>query len=128
VKPQNQVEQFVRKAAVQTDAARHERVLQEMQDAYGKAALASMAQQLQAMPDPQVAGGAIIFIYAKQPLSDPSFEQNAEALALFIPRDNVIAFAQLRMTLQTLFSASDMLPVLQGAEQVQNLRLYIIQP
>jgi hypothetical protein len=38
VKPQNQVEQFVRKATLQTDAARHERVLQEMQDAYGKAA------------------------------------------------------------------------------------------
>jgi hypothetical protein len=40
VKPQkqNQVEQFVRKAAIETDAALHERVLQEMQDAYGKAA------------------------------------------------------------------------------------------
>lgn len=97
-------------------------------DAYGKTTISLLAQQLKAMPDPQIAGGAIIFIYGKQPLADPSFEQGAEALALFIPRENVIAFAELRMTLQTLFSASEMLPVLEGQEQIHNLRLYVIQP
>jgi hypothetical protein len=38
VKAQNQVEQFVRKASLETGAALHERVLQEMQDAYSAAA------------------------------------------------------------------------------------------
>ena len=37
MKPHNQVEQFVKKAALETDAVLHERILQEMQDAYGKA-------------------------------------------------------------------------------------------
>ncbi len=37
MKPHNEVEQFVKKAALEADATLHERVLQEMQDAYGKA-------------------------------------------------------------------------------------------
>ena len=38
MKPHNQIEQFVKKAALETEAALHERVLQGMQEAYGKAA------------------------------------------------------------------------------------------
>lgn len=103
------------------------RVLMIM-DAFGKATISVLSKELQAVNDPRVAGGAIIFIYGKKPVNDPSFEQSAEALALFIKKDNVMAFAQLRMTLQTLFSQSEMLPILEGQEQIQNLRLYIIQP
>ena len=62
------------------------------------------------------------------PVGDPGFEPSAEALALFMRKDAVISFAELRMTMQSLFSQSEMLPILTGGEQIQNLRLYIIQP
>ena len=97
-------------------------------DAYGKDTITLMAKELTGMNDPQIAGGVIIFIYGKRPLSDPAFESDAEALGLFIPRQTLIAFAELRMTVQTLFSQSEMLPIFKGAEQITNLRLYIIQP
>jgi hypothetical protein len=97
-------------------------------DAYGKATISVLSTQLKSVNDPQVAGGAMIFIYGKKPVTDPSFEQSAEAIALFMKKDSVIAFAELRMTLQTLFSQSEMLPILEGQDQIQNLRMYIIQP
>lgn len=97
-------------------------------DAYGKDTITMMAQELSAMNDPQVAGGALIFIYAKKPIGDPGFEQSAEALALFIPRPTLTAFAELRMTVQSLFSQSQMMPVFVGAEQIGNLRTVILQP
>ena len=48
-----------------------------------RAAISFLAKELKAMSDPQIAGGAIIFIYSKKPVNDPSFDQDAEALALF---------------------------------------------
>ena len=97
-------------------------------DAYGKDTITMMSKELAGMTDPQIAGGAIIFIYSKRPLTDPAFESDAEALALFIPRPTLTAFAELRMTVQTLFSQSEMLPIFKGNEQITNLRLYILQP
>lgn len=97
-------------------------------DAYGKNSIGVLARELKSMPDPQIVGAAMIFIYDRKPVTDPGFEQNAEAMAIFMPRDSVLRFAELRMTLQSLFSQSEMLPVFQGAEQINNLRLYIIQP
>ena len=97
-------------------------------DAYGKDTLTMMSKELAGMNDPQIAGGAIIFIYGKRPITDPGFESDAEALALFIPRPTLTAFAELRMTVQTLFSQSEMLPIFKGNEQITNLRLYILQP
>ncbi len=97
-------------------------------DAYGKHAISVMAAELEKMQDPGIAGAAMILIYTRKPVTDPAFESQAEALALFMPKDAVIRFAQLRMTVQSLFSKSQMLPVMKGSEQIKNLRLYIIQP
>ena len=97
-------------------------------DAYGKDTITMMSKELAGMNDPQIAGGAIIFIYGKRPLTDPGFESDAEALALFIPRPTITAFAELRMTVQTMFSQSEMLPIFKGGDQITNLRLSIIQP
>lgn len=97
-------------------------------DAFGKDTIAMMSKELAGMSDPQIAGGAIIFIYGKRPINDPAFESDAEALALFIPRPTLTAFAELRMTVQTLFSQSEMLPIFRGGDQINNLRLYILQP
>ena len=97
-------------------------------DAYGKNTISILARELETMPDPQLAGAAIIFIYSKKPLSDPAFDQSAEMLGLFMPRQSVITFAQLRMTIQTLFSQSEMLPLLQGQEQLNNFKLLVLQP
>jgi len=97
-------------------------------DAYGKHAIKVTADELEKMPDQQIAGAVMIFIYAKKPVTDPGFEENAEALALFMPRQSVKQFAALRMTIHTLFSSSQMLPIFQGAEQMEQLRKLIIQP
>jgi hypothetical protein len=97
-------------------------------DAYGKAAISMLAKELKGINDPQIAGGAIIFVYSKKPVTDPSFEQDAEALALFMPKDALLRFAELRMTIQTLFSKSDLLPILTGKSQIDTLKLYILQP
>jgi hypothetical protein len=97
-------------------------------DTYGKETIGMMARELASMSDPQLAGGALIFIYCKRPPTDPAFEQEAEALALFVPRQTLTAFAELRMTIQTLFSQSETLPIFSGADQITNLRMYILQP
>ncbi len=97
-------------------------------DAYGKDAINILAAELQQMNDPQIAGGAIIFIHSKRPLTDPAFESDAESLGLFMPTDGVIKFSQLKMTVQTLVSQSEKPLLLQGGEQMQHLRMFIIQP
>jgi len=96
-------------------------------DAYGKETINMMAREIKAAPDPLLAGGALLFIYSKKPVGDPEFEQTAEALALFMNKDSLTKFAELRMTMQSLFSQSEMLPIFAGQDQIQNLRLYIIQ-
>jgi hypothetical protein len=97
-------------------------------DAYGKETMYTVAKELQKINDPQVAGATMIFIFSKKPLNDPGFEQSAESLGLFMKTPDVIKFAKLQMTLQTLFSRSQMLPLLSGGEQIQTLRLYLLQP
>lgn len=97
-------------------------------DAFGKHSISVLARELEAMPDPKIKGAVMIFIHARLPVTDPTFEQNAEVLAIFMPREAVIRFAQLRMTVQTLVSQSEMLPVFTGPEEIGNLRMYIIQP
>ena len=97
-------------------------------DAFGKFTIGELAKQLKEINDPAIKGAAIIFIYDRKAVTAPDFESNAEAFALFIPKDAVIKFAELRMTIQSLFSQSQMLPVFKGGEQIKNLRLYIIQP
>ena len=49
-------------------------------------------------------------------------------VALFMPRQSVITFSQLRMTIQSLFSQSEMLPILSGQEQIGNFRQLILRP
>ena len=97
-------------------------------DAYGKKNISFLARELKAISDERLEGAALIFIYARQKPGSAGFEENAEALALFMKKDDVILFSELRMTLQTLFSQSEMLPIMQGSQQIENLRLYIIQP
>jgi hypothetical protein len=97
-------------------------------DAYGKETMYTVAKELQKINDPQVAGATMVFIFSKKPLNDPGFEQSAESLGLFMKTPDVLKFAKLQMTLQTLFSRSQMLPLLSGSEQIQTLRLYLFQP
>lgn len=97
-------------------------------DAYGKHIIGVLAKELQAMNDPRISGGAIIFIYSKKSLSDPGFDQSAEMIGFFMPSQSLITFAQLRMTIHTLFSQSTMLPLLQGQDQINNFKTLILQP
>ncbi len=94
-------------------------------DRYGKPALEVLSKELDSIPDPAVKGGALIFIFSKEPLTSPTFDSNAEALVLYMPKPEIGMFAQFRMTLQALFNKSDMF-MFQGADQIQTLtRLFI---
>ena len=95
-------------------------------DRYGKAALAVLSKELETIPDPAVKGGALIFIFSKEPLDSPTFDANAEALVLYMPKPDISMFAQYRMTLQALFNHSDMF-TFQGADQIQTLTHLFIQ-
>lgn len=85
-------------------------------DFYAKFTMGLLSAELQKMNEPEIAGGAIIAIYNKLPLDDPSFHQTAEAFALFMPKPAVIQYAQHRMTNQTLFSQSEMFGILEGQQ------------
>ncbi len=102
--------------------------LMTIMDAYGKHSLKVLSEALQKMDDPKIAGAGMVFIYAKKPVTAPDFENDAEAMAIFMPRDAVMQFAALRMTVHTLFSKSHMLPVFVGKDQIESLRMYILQP
>lgn len=102
--------------------------VQAIMDAFGKETIYAMAKEMQTMPEQEVAGGAMIFIYGKEPVTSPGFEQSAEALALFMPKGAIILYAQLRMTNQTLFSQSQMLPIFKGADQIGMLRNNVLAP
>jgi len=95
-------------------------------DRYGKPALEALAKELSLIPDPAVKGGALIFIFSKEPLASPSFDNTAEALVLYIPKDDIIVFSQFRMTLQALFNKSDLF-MFEGADQMQTLTKLFIQ-
>lgn len=97
-------------------------------DAYGKYIISVLAKELQAMNDPRISGGAIIFIFSKKSASDPSFEQSAEMIGIFMPSQSLITFSQLRMTIHTLFSQSAMLPIFQGQDQINNFKTLVLRP
>jgi hypothetical protein len=101
------------------------RVLQAM-DRFGKDTIYALARQLESMPEPQISGGALLFIYGKGDLNSYAFEQDAEAMALFMPRQAVMSFASLQMTIQSLFSSSSMLPVFKGPQEIESLKNVIL--
>jgi hypothetical protein len=95
-------------------------------DRYGKPSLEVLSKELESISDPAVKGGALIFIFSKEPLSSPTFDSNAEALVLYMPKADISMFAQYRMTLQALFNKSDMF-MFQGTDQIQTLTHLFIQ-
>jgi hypothetical protein len=103
------------------------RVLQIM-DFYGKDTIYQCAAQLKSMPEPQIAGVALIFIYGKGDPNSPAFEQNGEAFAMFIPRGTAMTFASLQMTIQSLFSASTILPLFKGGADIASLKTSLFIP
>lgn len=100
--------------------------VQAIMDRYGKEAIAALAHELGQIPDPAVKGGALIFIFAPGPVNNPGFNGNAEAMVLFVGKQNLATFAEYRMTLQALFNQSDLF-LFQGADQIQTLTQYFIQ-
>jgi hypothetical protein len=103
------------------------RVLQIM-DYFGKDTIYIIASQLKTMPEPQIAGAAVILIYGKADINDPAFDQNGEAIAIFIPRSSVMSFANLQMTIQSLFSSSAVMPVFKGGADINELKTSILSP
>jgi hypothetical protein len=97
-------------------------------DAYGKDAIKLMVIEMNAMNDPDIAGGVVIFIYCGQSTPDPLTNPSSEAFAIYMPKEAMVPFAQLRMKLQDLFNQSFILPIFRGPDQINNLRLYIILP
>ncbi|OGP60007.1 MAG: hypothetical protein A2V67_00895 [Deltaproteobacteria bacterium RBG_13_61_14] len=95
-------------------------------DRYGKPALEALAKELSMIPDPGIKGGALIFVFSREPLSSPSFFDNAEAMVLYIPKPDLITFSQYRLTLQALFNQSDLF-MFEGADQMQTLTRLFIQ-
>lgn len=92
-------------------------------DAYGKNVVYAIADALQAINDPGLEGAGVIFIYGKDDPNDDSFDASAEAFGLFIPSEVAIRFADLSMTIQSLFSQSRQIGVYVGAEPIKRLRL-----
>jgi len=101
------------------------RVLTVM-DAYGKDSIYKLANTLRSVDDAE--GAAVIFIYGNGNPGDPSFDNSAEAMGLFMPRDSVLRFANLQMTIRALFSSSTQLPVLKGGSQIRSLKSGMLKP
>lgn len=100
-----------------------------MMDVYGKDCIYTMASELKKMNDPMIKGGALVVIYGKNgDVNSAAFDQNAEALVMYIPRDSVMRFANLEMTIQSLFQSSKQLPIFKGGAQIENLRTVILAP
>jgi hypothetical protein len=95
-------------------------------DRYGKSIMKEMNNELNLIPEPAVKGVALVFVYGREPIISPAFNQNAEAFALYIKKADLDLFNQYRMTLQTLLNNSEIF-MFQGESQIQTLTSFFLQ-
>jgi len=76
-------------------------------DAFGKDLFRIMGNTLDKIPDSSIKGIVLIIIYSKAELNDPKFYEQAEALVVFISRDDLKKYNSFRISLQKLFDRSD---------------------
>ena len=76
-------------------------------DAFGKDLIKILGQELENIPEPSVKGAVLILIYSKAKLKDPNYYNQAEAVAIYIPRDTLKKFNSFVITYNTLFSQSE---------------------
>ncbi|GEM_PF-1841370 len=95
-------------------------------DRYGKSIMKEMGKELDLITEPGVKGVALVFVYSRESVTNPAFNQNAEAFALYIKKSDLDLFNQYRMTLQTLLNNSEIF-MFQGESQIQTLTGFFLQ-
>jgi len=76
-------------------------------DAFGKDLIKILGEELENIPDPSVKGVVLILIYSKAGLKNPNYFNQAEAVAIYIPRESLKKFNSFAITYNTLFSQSE---------------------
>ena len=89
-------------------------------DAFGKDLMQISGFYLDEIQDTSVRGVVIVLIYSKAELNDPAYWDQAEAIAIYIPRNTLNVFNAHRLTVSKLFDQSDIY-VFKGPEQLQFL-------
>jgi hypothetical protein len=95
-------------------------------DRFGKPIMNELVREIEKIPEPSVKGVALVFIYSKDQIASPSFQQGAEAFALYISKEDLKLFCEFKMTLQALFNKSEIF-MFQGQSQVQTLTSFFLQ-
>jgi hypothetical protein len=99
-----------------TDSGR----LSSAMDAFGKDLLVILGDTLTNVQDVGIRGVVLVLIYSKLDLSDPNYYNDAEAVAIFIPRDTLKEFNAFRIRFNQLFDMSEMF-MFKGNDQIQTL-------
>jgi len=94
--------------------------LSDAMDAFGKDLLVILGDTLATVQDIGVRGAVLILIYSKADLSDPNYYNDAEAVAVFIPKDTLQQFNSYKIRFNQLFDMSEMF-VFKGSDQIQTL-------
>jgi len=94
--------------------------LADAMDAFGKDLLVILGSTLSSMQDLSVRGAVLILIYSKAKLSDPNYYDQAEAVAIFIPRETLQQFNSFRIRFDTLFSQSEIFSF-KGRSEIQTM-------
>ena len=94
--------------------------LSDAMDAFGKDLLVILGDTLGTVQDIGVRGAVLILIYSKAELSDPNYYNEAEAVAVFIPKDALQQFNAYKIRFNQLFEMSEMF-VFKGNEQIETL-------
>jgi len=94
--------------------------LSDAMDAFGKDLLTIQAQTLGSVQEVGVRGVVLVLIYGKRELADPEYYTDAEAIAVFIPKEVLEQFNAYKIRFNQLFEMSEMF-VFKGNEQIQTL-------
>jgi len=76
-------------------------------DAFGKDLFKIMGTTLNAMPDANIRGIAVVMIYSKAEMGDPAYYDQAESFVIFIPRESLQKFNSFSLSMNQLFEQSD---------------------